>query len=162
MGASTLPIVNELELELLLRCVAAAVLAGVVGFDREAANKPAGIRTHAIVGAGAALFASASILILGEAALVEGRGDAVRIPAAIVTGVGFLGAGAILRAGQRVTGLTTAAGIWVTAAIGLLVGSGFWIIGIGATALVVAIINLPTMFGMTTSDALHEPPSDSG
>lgn len=150
-----------IEVELLVRCVAAALLAGVVGFDREAANKPAGIRTHAIVGAGAALFASASILILGEAALVEGRGDAVRIPAAIVTGVGFLGAGAILRAGQRVTGLTTAAGIWATAAIGLLVGSGFWIIGVGATVLVVAITNVPHVFGLSTSDALGDSPESS-
>lgn len=131
----------NVEFELLLRCAAAALLAGVIGWDRQEANKPAGIRTHMLVGAGAALFAAASILILGDAWEADGRGDAVRIPAGIVAGVGFLGAGAILRTGERVRGLTTAAGIWVTAAIGLLVGSGFWLLGVGATVLVVVIIN---------------------
>lgn len=132
----------NLELELLLRCAAAALLAGVIGWDRQEANKPAGIRTHMLVGAGAALFAAASILILGDAWEADGRGDAVRIPAGIVAGVGFLGAGAILRTQGGVSGLTTAAGIWVTAAIGVLVGSGFWLLGVGATVLVVAIVNL--------------------
>lgn len=129
------------EWELIGRVLVAAVLAGVIGFDRESAQKPAGIRTHMLVGAGAALFTAASILILGDAHLVEAGGDAVRVPAAIVTGIGFLGAGAILRAGARVTGLTTAAGIWATAAIGLLIGAGFWITGIGATVLVLLIVN---------------------
>ena len=128
------------ELELIARALVAAVLAGLIGFDREAAQKPAGIRTHMLVGAGAALFTAASILILGESP-VGSPGDALRVPAAIVTGIGFLGAGAILRAGPRVTGLTTAAGLWVTAAIGLLIGAGFWAIGVGATALVLLIVN---------------------
>ena len=140
------------ESELLLRAVVAALLAGLIGWDREAFNKPAGIRTHMLVGAGSALFVAASILILGEAALADGRGDAVRIPAAIVTGVGFLGAGAILRSGERVTGLTTAAGIWVTAAIGLLIGSGFWLVGIGATVLVLVVINLTSLVSFRTTE----------
>lgn len=132
----------NIELELLLRCAGAALLAGLIGWDRQEANKPAGIRTHMLVGAGAALFAGTSILILGEAWQTDSRGDAVRIPAAIVTGVGFLGAGAILRTGNRVRGLTTAAGLWVTAAIGLLIGSGFWILGVGGTLIVLLIVNL--------------------
>ena len=71
-----------------------------------------------------------------------GGGNAVRIPAAIVTGVGFLGAGAILRSGERVSGLTTAAGIWVTAAVGLLIGVGVWVIGIAATVILLAVVNV--------------------
>ena len=141
------------EWELALRVVLAAVLAGAIGWDREAANKPAGVRTHMLVGAGSALFVAASILILGEAIQVDARGDAVRIPAAIVAGVGFLGAGAIIRAGGRVTGMTTAAGIWVTAAIGLLVGAGFFIVGVAATVLVLLIINLTALVTRPTDDS---------
>ena len=126
----------------------AAILAGAIGWDRELANKPAGIRTHALVGAGSALFVSASILILGDAYVADLRGDAVRIPAAVVTGVGFLGAGAIMRAGGRVSGLTTAAGIWVTAAIGMLTGSGFWVIAIGGTILLLLVVNLSSLISL--------------
>lgn len=143
------------DFELLARVVVAALLAGLVGWDREAVSAPAGIRTFALVGTGAALFAVASILILGEAALTEGRGDAVRIPAAIVTGVGFLGAGAILRSGERVTGMTTAAGIWVVAAIGLLIGSGYWLVGVGGTVLVLLITNL-SRFAPNRPDAISD------
>jgi putative Mg2+ transporter-C (MgtC) family protein len=113
------------EWELVGRTVVAALAGGLSGLDRQVLNKPAGIRAHMLGAAGSALFdfVAASILILGDAALVDGRGDAVRIPAAIVTGVGFLRAGAILRSGERVSGLTTAAGIWVTAAAGVLIGA---------------------------------------
>ena len=90
-------------------------------------------------------FFSAAILILGEAATAELRADAVRVPAAIVTGVGFLGAGAIMRAGTRVTGLTTAAGIWVVAAVGLLCAAGFFVLAGGATVLVLLIINISSL-----------------
>lgn len=148
------------EWELVGRTIVAALLGGLIGFDRQLLNKPAGIRTHMLVSAGASLFAAASILILGDAALLDGRGDAVRIPAAIVTGVGFLGAGAILRTGDRVAGLTTAAGIWVTAAVGLLVGSGFWVIGIASTVLLLAIVNL-TGFASTRFGIGKPPDTDA-
>ena len=134
--------IMPVEWELVGRMVVAALAGGLIGLDRQVLNKPAGIRTHMLVAAGSSLFVAASILILGEAALVDGRGDAVRIPAAIVTGVGFLGAGAILRSGERVSGLTTAAGIWVTAAVGVLIGAGFWVIGIAATVIMLLIVNL--------------------
>jgi putative Mg2+ transporter-C (MgtC) family protein len=117
--------------------VIAAFLAGAIGWDREAEDKPAGVRTHMLVGAGSALFVAASILILGDGA----EGDAVRIPAAIVAGIGFLGAGAIMRSGHSVTGMATAAGIWVTASIGLLVGAGFFVIGIAATVFFLLMSN---------------------
>ena len=73
------------------------------------------------------------------------------LAASFRTGVGFLGAGAILRSGERVTGLTTAAGIWVTAAIGVLVGSGFWVIGVGATLIALLIVNLTALASMRAS-----------
>jgi len=129
------------ELDLLLRVLLAAVLGGAIGFDRELRHKPAGMRTHMLVAAGSALFVAAAALILDEASGTQFTGDVLRIPAAIVTGVGFLGAGAILRAGERVTGLTTAAGIWVVAAIGLLAGAGFFVLAIGGTVLVLLIVN---------------------
>lgn len=141
------------ELELLARVVVAAALAGIIGWEREAANKPAGIRTHMLVGAGSALFVAGSLLILGDALSVDARGDAVRIPAAIVTGVGFLGAGAIMRSDGKVSGLTTAAGIWVVAAIGLLIGSGFWVIGVGATVVVALIVNVTALISSRTEQA---------
>lgn len=128
------------EFELLLRVFVAALLGGAIGFDREIRQKPAGMRTHMLVAAGSALFYAAGVLILGEAAGTDLTGDVLRIPAAIVAGVGFLGAGAILRAGERVTGLTTAAGIWVVAAIGLLAGAGFFILAVGGTAMVLLIV----------------------
>lgn len=133
------------ELELVLRVLLAAVLGGAVGYDRQVRQKPAGIRTHMLVAAGAALFFSAAVLILGDAAIADMRGDAVRVPAAIVTGVGFLGAGAILRYGERVRGLTTAAGIWVVAAIGLLSGAGFFIVAIGGTIIALVVVNITAL-----------------
>ncbi len=130
------------EFDLLLRVLLAAVLGGAIGFDREIRRKPAGMRTHMLVAVGSALFYAAGVLILGEATGTQFTGDVLRVPAAIVTGVGFLGAGAILRAGDRVTGLTTAAGIWVVAAIGLLAGAGFVILAVGGTVLVLLIVNI--------------------
>ncbi len=130
------------EFDLLLRVLLAAVLGGAIGFDREIRRKPAGMRTHMLVAVGAALFYAAGVLIIDEASVPALAGDVLRVPAAIVTGVGFLGAGAILRAGDRVTGLTTAAGIWVVAAIGLLAGAGFVILAVGGTVLVLLIVNI--------------------
>ena len=140
----------SLELEFLLRALLAAVLGGAVGYDRQLRRKPAGIRTHMLVAVGAALFFAAAALILGDAAGTELKADAVRVPAAIVTGVGFLGAGAILRSGPRVTGLTTAAGIWVVAAIGLLAGAGFILVAVGGTVLVLLIINISSLIDERT------------
>ena len=99
-------------LEILGRLVLAAMCSGLIGYERETARKAAGLRTHTLVGVGAAIFAIASMTSF------DGP-DESRIAAQIVTGVGFLGAGAIFRQGALVTGLTTAAGLWVAAAIGM-------------------------------------------
>lgn len=126
---------------MLLRVGVAAVLGGLIGFDREARHKPAGVRTHMLVAVGSALAVAASVLVVGgvqEVALV--RGDAVRIAAGVLTGIGFLGAGAIIRGPESVHGLTTAAGIWVTAAVGITVGYGLYILAIGATVITVIVV----------------------
>lgn len=113
--------------EVLLRIGAAAAFGGIVGIEREYNDQPAGFRTHILVSLGAALFtltgAYAPLLLAGEQAV---RFDPTRVAAQVVTGIGFLGAGAILRTGVNVRGLTTAASIWVTAAIGTAAALGYW------------------------------------
>lgn len=133
------------EWEALGRVAVALVLGGFIGFDRQLLSKPAGVRTHMLVAAGSALFIVVAVL-LSEG--LEGIGtesakiDVSRMAAGVVTGVGFLGAGAIITRHDRVSGLTTAAGIWITAAIGTAIGFGFWIIGIGSTVAVLIIYTM--------------------
>src|SRR6516165_3191740 len=111
------------------RILLAAGLAGLLGLEREYHQKPAGLRTNMLIGIGSALFTILS-LSFGQATL----GSADRIAAQILTGIGFLGGGAILR-GARVHGLTTAATIWVNAAIGMAVGAGMTGVAIGTTTM---------------------------
>ena len=130
------------EWEFLARAAAAAFLGGTLGLDRELRRATAGIRTSALVGMGSAAFIAAAILLAQEVEATPSslNDNQSRMAAGLVAGVGFLGAGAILRTDDRVRGLTTAAGIWVTAAIGLLIGSGFWILGVGVTVLALIVI----------------------
>ena len=126
---------------MLLRVVVAGLLGAVIGFDREARHKPAGVRTHMLVAVGSALAVAASVLVVGDLSeFPAARGDAVRVAAGVVAGVGFLGAGAIMRDRGRVRGLTTAAGIWVTAAVGIATGYGFYILAIGGTIITVIVV----------------------
>src|SRR3712207_3489265 len=114
--------------ELVLRVLIAALLGGLVGFEREFSDQPAGFRTHILVSLGAALFSLVGAYGVEEFFRGEGadvRLDPTRIAAQVVTGIGFLGAGAILQQGVNVRGLTTAAALWVTAAIGTAVGLGY-------------------------------------
>ena len=121
------------QLEVVERIVVALVLGAALGYERERSNKPAGLRTYALVAEGAALFMIGSIL-LGEQVRATGDPyDPSRIASTVVQGIGFLAGGAILSAGGKIMGLTTAAGIWVTAAVGLLVGAGFYVAAIAAT-----------------------------
>jgi putative Mg2+ transporter-C (MgtC) family protein len=135
------------ELELLGRLALATVLAGVIGAERELSDQPAGFRTHALVGLGAALFSIISAYgyqsIVGGEPDVRISADITRVASQIVTGIGFLGGGAILKYGASVRGLTTAATLWTTAAIGTAVGVGAIIVG-GGTALIalVAVVGL--------------------
>jgi putative Mg2+ transporter-C (MgtC) family protein len=115
--------------DVLLRIVVAAALTGAIGMERELRERAAGLRTHMLVGVGSALFTIVSAYGWGEFSFSTREGvvfDPTRIAAQIVTGIGFLGAGAIIRQGLSVRGLTTAAGLWVVAAIGMAAGAGYY------------------------------------
>ena len=129
--------------EVVARLLATVILCGLIGLERETRDQAAGFRTHILLGLGAALFTLVSAYGFTEftrAALESGgRGiqfDPTRIAAQIVTGVGFLGAGAILRRGLDVRGLTTAASLWAAAAIGLASGAGYYFGAVATTAVV--------------------------
>ena len=131
--------------ELVLRLALAVVLCGLVGLEREARDQPAGLRTHMLVGLGAALFTlvSAHGFEAFDRPRPDGaplRVDPTRIAAQIVSGIGFLGAGAIIRQGFNVRGLTTAAALWIVAAIGMAVGAGYYLGAAVTTALVLAAL----------------------
>ena len=125
-------IFNETDFITIARVLLAFILGGVVGFERERDRRPAGLRTHMLVSAGAACFTVASIYGFGDLGTVR---DPARLAAQIVTGIGFLGAGTIFTTGGTVRGLTTASSIWITAAIGILAGVGMFSIAVFATAL---------------------------
>jgi putative Mg2+ transporter-C (MgtC) family protein len=131
-------------LEMVLRFLLAFALGAGIGFQRERAGKTAGLRTHMLVSSGAALFTLASIYGFSGTAV-----DISRVAAAVVVGVGFIGAGVIFRGRQEeeVAGLTTAATIWVTAAIGLAAGAGMYLISVIATAITVGVLLLPKIRG---------------
>ena len=130
--------------EVAVRLLIAVALCGLIGFEREARDQAAGLRTHIILGVGATLFTLVSAYGFEEFRAVSGRAgaeggagfDPTRIAAQIVSGVGFLGAGAILRYGRDVRGVTTAATLWTVAAIGMAVGAGY-LFGAALTAAVV-------------------------
>lgn len=122
-----------LDAQMFLRLLAAVVLGALVGYERERAGKPAGVRTHGMVSLGAALFTVVSMHGFGNV------GDPARVAAQIVTGIGFIGAGSILHQRGSVHGLTTAASLWVTAAIGLAVGTGMLLMSL-ATAILVFVL----------------------
>lgn len=127
----------DLRLDLLGRLLLAAVLGGAIGWERQHAHKPAGLRTNILICVGAALLTDLSVAM---AAAATGPADPARVAAQIVTGVGFLGAGTILQARGSVIGLTTAATLWVVAAIGMSVGFGAAIEATGATVLVLVVL----------------------
>src|SRR3989454_7314605 len=141
------------ELELILRLLLAGALAGALGVERELTEQPAGFRTHILVGLGAALFAILSAY--GFATVLAGQpshgvsADVTRIASQIVVGIGFLGGGAILKYGSTVRGLTTAASLWVTAAIGTAVGVGALVLGTATAGItLVALVGLRPLRGV--------------
>ena len=123
---------------MVLRLLLAAALGSIIGYQRERAGKPAGLRTHVLICVGAALFTVASLYGFGAVA------DPARVAAGIVAGIGFLGAGAIIhREGGLVAGLTTAATIWAVAAIGLAAGAGLYLASAVTTILTSIVLLLP-------------------
>jgi putative Mg2+ transporter-C (MgtC) family protein len=125
--------------EIAVRLLVAAGLTGAIGLERELRDRAAGLRTHMLVGIGAALFTIVSTYGWADFEFGAGTGialDPTRIAAQIVTGIGFLGAGAIIRQGVSVRGLTTAAGLWVVAAIGMAAGAGYFSAAVIGTGIV--------------------------
>ena len=122
------------DLELIRRLLTAAVLGAVLGFEREVRHKSAGLRTNILIAVGAALFTLMSLELAGPA------GDPGRIAAQIVTVIGFLGAGAIMRTDSGIHGLTTAATVWVNAAVGVAAGGGSYHLAFIATGVTVAAL----------------------
>ena len=118
----------------IVRCGAAALCGGLIGLERELKDKPAGFRTNILICLGSAMYMTVGLLLVNEAG-AQGA-DPARIAAQVVTGIGFLGAGCIIQQRERVKGLTTAATIWVVAAIGIVAGAGFPILAFIASAIV--------------------------
>jgi putative Mg2+ transporter-C (MgtC) family protein len=127
-------IIDIFKLELMLQLGLASLLGGAIGLERELGGKPAGLRTNILICIGSVLYTHLSIAMMGAAT------DPTRVAGQIVTGVGFIGAGTILHARGAVVGLTSAATIWVVAAIGVALGSGFYLEGIGTTLLVLVVL----------------------
>lgn len=144
----------DLRLDLLGGLLLASLLGGAIGWEREYAGKPAGLRTNILICVGATLLTDLSVL----AAELSSIADPGRIAAQIITGVGFLGAGTIIQSRGNVTGLTTAATLWVVAAIGMAIGFGALVEAVGTTLLVlVALVPLRRV------EKLAElPPNDDG
>jgi putative Mg2+ transporter-C (MgtC) family protein len=139
----------SLDLELVVRIVVGMLLGGVIGYERDIHGRPAGLRTHAVVALASATFTVVSTHIAyfqhyhtGDFTEIDGS----RIASSVVSGIGFLAGGAILRNGISVQGLTTAAGLWLVAAIGMCAGAGMYIESVAATIVGIAALTLMRRF----------------
>ncbi|MGH9138348.1 MAG: MgtC/SapB family protein [Acidimicrobiales bacterium] len=146
--------------ELAVRLVLTFLLCGLIGLERESRGEAAGLRTHILVGLGACLFTIISAYGFGDFSEAAPNRDPARISAQIVTGIGFLGAGAIMREGWGVRGLTTAAALWIAAAIGMAAGAGYYEAAIITTvivmgALIVLLRLRPLIRSHTRSETLE-------
>jgi putative Mg2+ transporter-C (MgtC) family protein len=152
-----MPPLTATDIEFMVRIALAFAFGGLLGFEREQIGRPAGLRTHMLVCAGAACFTIASVgMFTGEGV----NRDPTRIAAQIVSGIGFLGAGTIFRTTSTVRGLTTAANIWLVAAIGMLVGGGmYWIAAFTSIMAFVTlrVLRLPIIRGATHRSVSGEP-----
>ena len=131
-----LSIVNSFEFQAIIKLVLGFVLAGIIGLERSSWSKPAGFRTHALVG-----LSSVLIMLCGEYMSQTYNIDPSRIPAQLLSGIGFIGAGTILRDGFNVKGLTTAAGLLTVTCIGLSIGAGFYLGGIVTTFIAYVVLS---------------------
>ena len=131
--------------EMLLKLLLAVFLGGIIGLERFVVHKEAGMKTHALVALGSALF-----VLIGEELMFTygdiGSFDPTRIASQIVVGIGLLGAGSIMLQGSHIRGLTTASGLWITAGIGMAAGFGFSAMAISATVLVLMVYILMNIF----------------
>lgn len=130
----------EQQFDIIVKLFLAAILGGLIGFERELDKRPAGLRTHILICVGAALFGLIPLYYF------KSPDDTARMWQNILTGVGFLGAGAVIRDERSVHGLTTAAGIWAVAAIGLAVAGGlYFLAGVGEVVILITLFLLPRL-----------------
>lgn len=128
---------NQTAFDIVIRVLLAVLLGGLIGLERELRDHPAGIRTHMLVAVGACIFTALSLYGF------FGNPGGDRVAAAVVTGIGFIGAGAILRSeGGVVSGITTAASLWTCAALGMLIGTGFYVVSLVVTAVVLVVLEV--------------------
>lgn len=143
------------------RLLISAIMGGLIGVERQMHEKPAGLRTHVLVCMGATLF---TLLSLSFSSSDASAVDVSRVAAGVVTGIGFLAAGSIFRDKERVRGLTTAADLWVIAAIGLSIGLGYYSVAVVATIVTLLILMIGRVFDnylnkkATTLEQKNKPP----
>ena len=128
------------EWDILIRLLIAAGLGAVVGFERERSQQPAGLRTHIILVVGSTLAMTLSVNLAIQFQPLVPNGDPARLAAQVISGIGFLGAGAIFRYGFSIKGLTTATSLWTMAVVGLVVGAGHYLAAVGATILILIVL----------------------
>ncbi len=131
---------NWIDIEMVFRLILAVGLGALIGYEREITHKPAGLRTHIFVCMGACLFTISSFYLIKDGTF--GSFDSTRIAAGIVTGISFIGAGSIIASKGDIKGITTAASLWVVAAIGLMIGFGIYLLPIIATIITFIILKL--------------------
>lgn len=124
-------------LETAIRIILSLFIGGIIGWERESSHRPAGMRTHMLVAVG-----SAAVMIIGDYSHKLYGGDATRLGAQVVSGIGFLGAGTILKEGSTIKGLTTAASVWAVACIGIAAGAGFYDVAVIGCLSMIAILTV--------------------
>jgi putative Mg2+ transporter-C (MgtC) family protein len=129
-------------MEIILRVLVGAALGGVIGFERERQDQPAGLRTHMILVTGATLAMILSVNLGFKFARPGTPADPARLAAQVISGIGFLGAGAILRYGYNVKGLTTATSLWTMAIVGMTVGAGYYLVAVVTTGLMLLVLTV--------------------
>lgn len=138
--------------DIIIRLLLAFILGGLVGFQRERAERPAGFRTHVLVAIGAAVF---TIISISPFSNNPQGADPSRIASQVVIGIGFIGAGAIINQGDIILGLTTAASLWATAAIGMAVGDGLYVVALATTVIVYLILSVFKAFEKRVSPGME-------
>ncbi len=134
------------DLQIIVRLLLAAALGALVGYERQRNNQPAGLRTHIILVVGAALAMTLSINLAMEFRPLVPNGDPARLAAQVISGIGFLGVGAIIRYGANIKGLTTATSMWSMAVVGLVVGAGYYLVAAFTTGLLLVTLILINFF----------------
>jgi putative Mg2+ transporter-C (MgtC) family protein len=126
------------EPEFILRLAISFILTGIVGYEREISLKPAGLRTHVLVGLGSTVFTALSCNAFPG-------GDPARMASSVIIGIGFIGAGTIIKTKKKIIGLTTASTLWITSAIGVAIGAGYYLVGVFVSLITFLVLKLGTI-----------------